>query len=460
MTSIKIPSELKKMNSLFEAAGFKAYLVGGAVRDVILGKEAHDWDVTTDATPEDVMKIFHKVIPTGIDHGTVTVHILGKEIEVTTFRSEKGYSDGRHPDSIEYTSDINEDLSRRDLTINAIAANLKDGKITDPFEGQKDIKNKIIRTVGKAYDRFMEDGLRPIRALRFSAQLGFEIEKETFEAISNKDVQAKISSISLERFRDEFCKMMTTKYPSKGIINMENTGILKMFIPELSECRGVLQADARGYHVFDVFDHNIYACDGAPQDNLIVRIAALFHDIGKKDTRKTVEEMGVEITHFYRHETFSAQKAKTIMTRLKFSNAQTDKVEHLIKEHMFHYEENWGDAAIRKFIIKVGIENINDLFDLRYADMYGKYNKKVDPFSPACLLLNTFSDRIKEVYSQQTALSIKDLAINGKDLIQAGIKPGPKLGQILDELFQCVVEDPAMNQRETLLNCALKINER
>lgn len=460
MNSIKIAPELKKMNSLFEAAGFEAYLVGGAVRDVILGKEASDWDVTTNATPQDVMKIFHKVIPTGIDHGTVTVHLLGKEIEVTTFRCEKGYSDGRHPDSIEFTSDITEDLSRRDLTINAIAASLKDGKIVDPFEGRKDIKNKIIRTVGKAYDRFMEDGLRPVRALRFSAQLGFNIEEETFKAISNPDVQNKLKSISVERFRDEFCKMMKTEFPSTGILNMEKTGILKIFIPELAECRGVEQADARGYHVFDVFDHNIYACDGAPQNNLIVRIAALFHDIGKVDARQEVTEMGVTVIHFLKHEIYSAQKARAIMTRLKFSNAEIDAVEHLISEHMFHFEESWSDAAIRRFIIKVGIENINNLFDLRYADMYGKYRKKVDPFSPACLLLNTFSDRIKEIQAQQTALSLKDMAVNGRDLINAGIKPGPQLGQILEELFQCIVEDPGMNSRETLLNVALKISRR
>ena len=285
MVVLKIPHELKKMNELFKKAGFKAYLVGGAVRDMILGKEAHDWDVATNAEPIQVMKIFHKVIPTGIAHGTVTVHFMKKEIEVTTFRGEGKYTDGRHPDSVYFASTIEEDLSRRDFTMNSIAADLDTGVLTDPFCGEKDISKKIIKTVGNARERFLEDGLRPVRCLRFGSQLKFCIEKDTYSEIFNIDVQKKIASISKERFRDEFIKILSSDEPSVGLKLLEETGILKIFIPELAECRGVMQKDARGFHKFDVLDHNFYACDGAPKDNLTVRLAALFHDIGKKDTR-------------------------------------------------------------------------------------------------------------------------------------------------------------------------------
>ena len=211
MNKIKIPTVLSKMNNIFEENGFKAYLVGGAVRDTLMKKDASDWDIATNATPEQVISIFRKVIPTGITHGTVTVHFMGEQIEVTTFRLEEGYSDGRHPDKIAFASDIEEDLSRRDFTMNAIAVSLKDGSIVDPFDGKNDIKNKIIRSVGDALERFNEDGLRPIRAIRFASQLGFDIEKNTLQAISNKKILEKTASISIERFRDELIKLLKSQ---------------------------------------------------------------------------------------------------------------------------------------------------------------------------------------------------------------------------------------------------------
>ncbi|MCR4822238.1 MAG: HD domain-containing protein [Treponema sp.] len=461
MKSIGIPDILKKLDKIFTENGFEAYLVGGAVRDILLGKKESDWDITTNARPEEIMKIFHRVIPTGIAHGTVTIHFMGKEIEATTFRSESDYSDGRHPDRVSFDATLEDDLSRRDFTMNAIAASLKDGKIIDPFDGQKDIKNKIIRTVGKAKDRFLEDGLRPIRAIRFSSQLNFQIEEETYSAIKSPEVLKKSSSISLERFRDEFIKILATEEPSIALHRMEETGILNIFIPELSECRNCSQADIRSYHVFDVLDHNLYACDGAPKDNLIVRLSALFHDVGKKDAR-SVEMCEVppgsgqmaEIIHFYKHELYSAQKVKPILTRLKFPNAVIDRVSHLVENHMFHFEGNWSDAAIRRFIVKVGKENLNDLFDLRLADMYGKYRRRPEAMSEGVKNLLILKDRVKEIEEENTALSLKDLAVNGKDLISAGIEPGKKLGLILNELFQCVLDDPQMNEREKLLTVA------
>jgi len=455
---IFIPQILKDFNKIFEKSGFKAYLVGGAVRDIFLNKEASDWDVTTNATPQDVMAMFKTVIPTGIEHGTVTVHFKNVEIEVTTFRTESGYSDGRHPDSINYAATIEEDLARRDFTINAIAVNLKDGEITDPFNGRRDIKKKIIRTVREPYDRFMEDGLRPVRALRFSSQLNFTIEKNTFTAISNPDVQKKIQSISIERFRDEFCKLLKADRPSTGLKLMEETGVLKLFIPEFSECRNCSQSDDRGYHIFDVMDHCLYACDGAPAGKLPVRIAALFHDIGKPESKTEHKENGITIYNFYNHETFSAKQTRTIMTRLKFSNAEIDYVCHLIAHHMFHYESTWTDAAIRRFLVKTGSENVADLIDLRLADMYGKYNQPVRLHdTAACDLLIEFQERIKRIEESANALSLKDLAVNGKDLIEAGIPAGKKLGAILNELFETVLEDPSLNTKEKLLEIAGKL---
>lgn len=452
---VAIPKELKDFGEVFFNHGFKAYLVGGAVRDIFLNKEASDWDVTTNATPQDVMAMFKTVIPTGFEHGTVTVHYKKNEIEVTTFRTESGYSDGRHPDSINYAANVEEDLARRDLTINAIAVNLKDGKIVDPFRGRQDIKRKIIRTVRNPFDRFMEDGLRPIRALRFCAQLKFEIEPETFKAISDPQVQKKIESISVERFRDELNKMLKSDKPSTGLKLMEQTGVLKIFIPEFSNCRGCIQSDDRGYHIFDVMDHNLYACDGAPKEKPLVRLAALFHDIGKPESRTEKIEDGKQIFNFYNHERFSTQKAKAVMTRLKYSNSEIETVCHLIENHMFHYEPGWSDAAIRRFLVKVGADNIPDIIDLRLADMYGKYNEPVRLHdSPACDLLIEFQERIKKIEENKNALSLKDLAINGKDLIAEGIPAGKQLGVILNELFEAVLEDPQLNNREKLLEIA------
>ncbi|MCR4626937.1 MAG: HD domain-containing protein, partial [Treponema sp.] len=323
------------MNVFFKEAGFEAYLVGGAVRDMLLGKTETDWDLTTNATPEQVMKIFKKVIPTGIAHGTVTVLFMGKQIEVTTYRTDSEYSDGRHPDKVIFTSSLEDDLSRRDFTMNAIAASLETGEIKDPFNGISDIKNKIIRTVGNPFDRFTEDGLRPIRAIRFSSQLDFEIEKKTFEAITTPEVRKKTLGISIERFRDEFVKTLKSNAPSKGFHLMEQTGILEYFIPELSFCRGVIQGDGRGFHEFDVLDHLLYACDGACNDNLIVRLAALFHDIGKPETKREQlsDSSGEKIT-FYNHESVSERITEKILTRLRFPNATVNEVCHLVKNHM------------------------------------------------------------------------------------------------------------------------------
>ena len=468
---MKLPDLLKAFGKTFSDAGFKAYLVGGAVRDMIMKVPAHDWDVATNATPQDVIKLFKFVVPTGIEHGTVTVHYKGCEIEVTTFRTESGYSDGRHPDSVNYAATIEEDLARRDFTMNAIAASLVDGVIVDPYGGQDDIKKKLIRTVGEAHERFMEDGLRPVRALRFAAKLGFSIENHTYSEIFKQDIQKKVTSISIERFRDEFEKIMKAPKPSVGLKMMEESGILALFIPEFGVCRGCIQSDYRAFHKFDVLDHLFYACDGAPADKLNVRLAALFHDIGKPAAKKVQKEMvldgdkndgskkEIETITFYNHESFSEKIAEKVLVRLRFPNETVHNVCHLVKEHMFHYESNWSDAAVRRFIVRVKAECLEDLYDLRLADMYGMYNEKVDVrYSASVSLLQELDERVKKELEKKTALSLKSLAVNGRDLMAAGIPAGKELGRILNELLDCVLEDPEMNEKERLLETAKKIS--
>lgn len=454
---VKIPEELVKIGGIFRKNGFKAYLVGGAVRDMILGKKGHDYDLATNATPKQVMGIFKKVIPTGIAHGTVTIHIFGMQIETTTFRTEADYTDGRHPDSIKFATTIEEDLSRRDFTMNAIAADLESGELTDPFDGQKDIRNKIIRTVGEPQERFGEDGLRPVRAVRFSGQLGFSIEEKTLAALSEPEVLKKTASISVERFRDEFCKMLLCERPSDSLKLLEKTGILNIFIPEFAICRNCSQKDSRGFHEFDVADHILYACDGAQKGNLEVKLAAFYHDIGKPECRTTEIVDGEERVHFHGHETKSAQKALASMTALKFPNETIKNVVHLVQEHMFYYEHSWSDAAVRRFIIRVKPENIENLFALRLADIYGMHRTPLKEGSPAWNILLEFRKRIESVLEKKSALGIKDLAVNGRDLMQEGIPSGKAMGMILNELFETVTESPAMNEKEKLLALAKNI---
>src|SRR5574344_348083 len=476
MTRIKIPQDLQKVDELFTSHGFKAYLVGGAVRDTILGKEMHDWDLATNATPEQVMSIFHHVIPTGIAHGTVTIHIFGHEIETTTFRTEAAYSDGRHPDSVSYAATIEEDLSRRDFTMNAIAADLATGYLVDPFHGQEDIQNKIIRTVGNPLDRFTEDGLRPVRAVRFAGQLGFTIEEQTFVSLSNKLVLQKTAGISIERFRDELIKILLSCKPSLSLKLLEQTGIMALFMPEFLPCRGCLQSDLRGFHEFDVADHLFYACDGAQnptfdlsflggehtdissQDNLLlVRLAALLHAIGKPASRTTELWQGHEIIHFHNHETVGAEITRKLLTRLRFPTTPVDLVTHLVKEHMFYYEPVWSDAAVRRFIVRIGKDNLANLFAVRIADIYGMHNMPVVEGSPTQLNIAELSSRIEKVAMEKSALSLKDLAVNGKDLMASGIPAGKTLGSILEELLETVLDSPAMNEKEKLLSLAKKI---
>jgi putative nucleotidyltransferase with HDIG domain len=379
----------------------------------------------------------------------VTVLYKGHSLEVTTFRTESGYSDGRRPDEIRYAATIEEDLSRRDFTMNAIALALPDGKITDPYGGETDIKSGIIRCVGNPAERFGEDGLRPLRAVRFAAQLGFTVEEGTLAAIPGAlDITAKVSP---ERVRDELDRIVLSPKPSTAFLLMEKTGLLRLILPELAACRGIEQ---KGFHRFDVLDHSLLACDYAAklEAPLPVRLAALYHDIGKPPARQ-MDESGVWT--FYQHEKISASMTRDISRRLRYPNAVTDRAVHLIEEHMFHYDDTWSDAAVRRFIIRTGEDCLDDLYTLRRCDAFATAGTEPGPGFLAPLV-----SRVDAVLAQSRALSLKDLAVSGKDLLAIGVPAGKRMGIILNELLEAVVEDPEQNTRESLLEIAEKIHNQ
>jgi putative nucleotidyltransferase with HDIG domain len=461
---VKINPTVKEAAEVFARAGKQVYLVGGAVRDLLRGKKAKDWDLATDALPEEVIALFQRktgpgekrsfVVPTGIKHGTVTVHFKGLIMEVTTFRSETGFSDARHPDNVEFGSSIEADLSRRDFTMNAAAFALPSGPLVDPFDGRGDIKRGLIRTVGKPEERFSEDGLRPIRAVRFASQLGFTVDDALLAAIPG--VLRFTAKVAAERIRDEFDKIIASKKPSTALLLMEKTGLLQLLVPELAVCRGAGKDGVThfGFHRFDVFTRSVLACDAAARKGASAeaRLAALYHDIGKP---KTAMEDKFGIVGFHRHEKESAVLARQIMLRFRYPNAVTDTVCHLIEQHMFNYTASWSDAAVRRFIIRVGQENLNDLFALRRADAYAMTGEE-PPFD----LLLTMQKHVEEVIAAGNAMSIKDLAVSGNDLIALGIPQGKHMGIILSELLEAVLDDPDLNTREKLLEIAGKISER
>lgn len=450
MGNLRVHPLLREISGFFTEAGKEVYLVGGAVRDLLLGRESADWDLATGARPEEVSALFKKVIPTGIKHGTVTVRYKGRSIEVTTFRTESEYSDGRRPDEISYAADIEEDLSRRDFTMNAAAVRLPGGTLIDPFNGQADIRRGIIRSVGRAEERFTEDGLRPMRAVRFAAQLGFNLEEKTLAAIPG--ALPTTAKVAAERLRDELDKTIAAPSPQTGFVIMEETGLLKLILPELDGCRGIEQ---KGYHRFDVLDHLLFSCAYAARKNFSreVRMAALFHDIGKPRVKKHDEKRGVWT--FYGHEQESTRITETLMRRFRYPNAVIEKVLRLVAAHMFHYENNWHDSTVRRFVIRTGEDLLPELFDLRLSDTFGTSGSE-----PDFTALLPFKKRIDSVLSKGRALSLRDLAVNGRDLMALGVKPGKYVGIILNELLEAVIDDPQLNSREKLLEIAGNINGR
>lgn len=445
MDRLPVPPILSEFSRAFRAAGRKCFLVGGAVRDMVLGAEPQDFDVATDARPEETTRLFRSVIPTGIKHGTVTVRFKGHSIEVTTFRTEADYDDARHPRTVAFSDDISEDLRRRDFTMNALALDCVTGELVDQHDGRGDLERKLVRAIGDPRERFEEDGLRPLRAIRFSAQLGFRVEEATFAAISPAIPRTRM--VSAERVRDELCKMLLSPRPLQAMLLLEASGLLAALIPELADLRRIRQSPP---HRFDAFEHSLHACQAAPL-RLVPRIAALFHDLGKADS---LSERPDGTLHFIGHEKSSEAKARAILTRLKFPNAVIDSVSRLVLNHMTRYDQGWTDGAVRRFISRIGEEHYPDLLDLLEADEYGLEGKQ-----PASDRMRLFRKRIDAVLAADHAFGLKDLAIGGRELAQLGIPRGKRMGIILNGLLEAVLDDPALNDRERLLVIAARMNE-
>jgi poly(A) polymerase/tRNA nucleotidyltransferase (CCA-adding enzyme) len=440
-----VAQEINTICNILLNNGFECYLVGGSVRDLILQIPVYDYDFATNARPEQVMKLFKKVVPTGIKHGTVTVLMRYAQYEITTYRSDGNYTDGRHPDSVAFSDSLKEDVERRDFTINGLAYDVNNRVIIDYVGGMGDIEKKIIKTIGDPLQRFSEDGLRPYRACRLAAKLHFSINKKTLEAIPQMlDVASKIS---VERVRDEIKKMLEADKPSVGFEYMRVTGLLQLCLPELSQGFGMEQ---NKYHLYDIYYHSIYSCDAAPKDKPLLRLAALLHDIGKIATRR--EGHDGDFT-FYNHEVIGAKIARKIMRRLKFSNDEIEYVTNLILNHMFHYTQDWTDGAVRRFIRKVGLDNLQDLFILRLADRSGNGMRDGLP-EP----IKKLKKHIEKVVEKDNAFTVKDLDIDGYSIMDAlHIKPGPIVGKILNELLEKVLDNPDLNNHEMLMALAKDI---
>ncbi|MGL4772878.1 MAG: CCA tRNA nucleotidyltransferase [Clostridium sp.] len=443
--NFNIPNDVNFIINTLSSNGYEGFMVGGCIRDLLLNKTPHDYDIATSAPPEDTLKLFDKTIPTGLKHGTITILINNTPYEVTTYRTEGEYKDNRRPEEVIFVSNIKEDLSRRDFTINAFAYNETDGLI-DYFNGFEDLNNQLIRCVGDSDKRFKEDALRMMRAIRFSSQLDFDIEENTLKAIkSNSNL---ITNISNERIRDELCKILLSKNPRKGFLLLKDTGLLTLILPELQQCIGIKQYTP--YHFEDVFNHILSVLDNClDYNNLNLRISALLHDIGKPYCF-TIDENGMG--HFYNHQVVGADISKQILTRLKFDNKTIDEVSLLVKEHM-SVMENPKDSAIKRLINRVGVDNIFALYTLQRADI----NSLLNPEN-VIYKIDFIENRTTEILNEKLPLSIKDLNINGKDLISTlEISPGKKVGYILNCLLELVLENPSLNSKEQLVNLASEI---
>lgn len=439
----KIPKEIKNVGAVLQKAGHEAYLVGGCVRDLILEAEPKDWDIATNAKPEEIQNIFPDSVYEN-NFGTVAVktdseNLKLKIVEITTFRLEGKYSDKRHPDEIKFAKTIEEDLSRRDFTINALALNLEGNEeIIDPYGGKEDLKNKVLKTVGNPEERFTEDALRLMRAVRFATEFDLQIEFETRRAILKH--AGLLEAIAKERVRDELIKILMTPRAAQGIILLEELDLLRYVIPELREGLGMGQ---NLHHIYTVFEHNVRALDYAAQKDhpLLVRVAALLHDVGKP---KTKAGDGPNST-FYNHEIVGAKMTLKILDNLHFPKDFTEKAAHLVRQHMFYYNvEEVTEAGVRRFLKRVGPDNLEDLLKLREADRIGSGVPKAFPYK-----LRHLQFMIEKV--KNDPLSPKMLKVSGEDVMGiAQIQPGPKVGWILNILLEEVIEDPKLNEQAML----------
>lgn len=434
---MNLPKHVKAIITTLEKAGFEGYAVGGCVRDTLLGKEPDDWDITTSAAPQQVKELFSRTIDTGIQHGTVTVLMDRETYEVTTYRIDGEYEDGRHPKEVVFTANLLEDLKRRDFTINAMAYNDKSG-IVDAFGGMDDLENKVIRCVGDPVERFTEDALRMMRAVRFSGQLGYEIDEKTGQAVTQ--LAPTLSKISAERICTELTKLMVSPHPDY-LRKAYELGMTRVFLPEFDAVMETLQNNP--HHCYSAGEHILHSLNHVRADK-VLRFAMLFHDLGKAVTRTTDEE-GVD--HFHGHVERSADMADLIMKRLRFDNDTREKVVRLVKYHDLKIELT--PKAVRRAIVKTGEELFPYLLEVKRADflaqsMYLREEKEEE--------LKQLEAIYKEVIANKDCTSVKMLAVNGSDLIAAGMKPGKELGAALQRLLEIVLEDPSLNTKEYLLS--------
>ena len=435
MKQIILPENVKYIIDTLERAGYEGYAVGGCVRDSLLGREPDDWDITTNAKPLQIKELFRRTVDTGIQHGTVTVLVGSDTYEVTTYRIDGEYEDNRHPRQVEFTTSLIEDLKRRDFTINAMAYNDRDG-IIDEFDGMGDLNSGIIRCVGSPVERFSEDALRIMRAVRFSAQLGYKIEENTLSAI--KELSPNLKDISAERINTELTKLIVSKNPGHIRLLCE-TGIADVILPELSLVMNIEQNNP--HHCYNVGEHIIRSVENIEADKAL-RYAMLFHDLGKGET-KTTDENGVD--HFHGHVHLSARMAVDIAHRLKFDNQTLNRVKKLVAYHDVKVELNI--RSVRRLINKIGVEDFPDLLKVKQADMEAQSDYKREEKQKEIDTLWELYDRIIE---QNDCVRISDLAINGKDLMEHGIEQGPKIGAVLNALLEKVMDDPSLNTKEKL----------
>ena len=437
----KIPGVVSEVIEVLRSNGHAGFLVGGSLRDLLLGRVPVDWDLATDGRPDRIVELFPGSVYEN-RFGTVAVRHGDETFEITTFRRDHDYADFRRPHRVEFGDDVETDLARRDFTVNALAWGGRPGAplgLIDLHDGLDDLGDRLLRAVGTPEERFGEDALRMIRAIRLSATLGFTIERATLGAIEAR--AELVRHLSGERIAAELERLLAAPLPSAGLRPLESTGLLRWISPEMADQRGVPQDKVPGE---DLWDHSLRAVDAAPVDRPVVRLAALLHDIGKPATFAEGRFLG--------HETAGAELAAELLARLRFPRSTTDRVVHLIRNHMFAYEPSWGDNAVRRFISKIGQPALDELFELRRADNIGS------GLAPDAGGLPELQARVAEQLAAAVALDRRDLAVGGDDLIaELGVEPGPRLGAVLDRLLDAVVEDPRLNDRPTLLLLAQRL---
>ena len=435
---INIPEDANELIHTLQNNGHSAYIVGGCVRDSILGRTPHDWDICTSATPSEMLEIFKdkKIIETGLQHGTVTVVVNGEPYEITTYRIDGIYSDNRRPDTVTFTDKLVEDLRRRDFTINAMAYNDEEGLI-DPFNGMEDIKYKKISCVGRAEDRFGEDALRILRAIRFAAQLEFTIMPGTDREIHKQ--YKNLENISIERINSEFCKIASSDDFCVELLLYKD--VFSLFIPELKDMFDFPQNNP--WHIWDVFGHTIHAVEYCDSDDLVVRLAVFFHDFGKPHSYQDGED---GIRHFKGHGKVSADMTDSIMKRLRFDNETRNNVVELVYYHDATFEV--GKKYVKRWLNKIGEKQFRRLLQVKKADNKAQ---NLELSSDRIKELSEIESLIDEVLQEEECFSLKDLAVNGKDLMSVGYKAGKELGNTLNRLLQLVIDGDCPNEKEKLL---------